>query len=457
MILKKYLPLFITNYFVKGNERSLKAKKNIIASVFIKGLSVLLSFILVPATLAYLDHTRYGLWLTISSFLMWVSLFDIGVGNGLRNKLAEALAVKDYNLAKIYLSTAYAIMFLLVVFLLVIFLSINFFLRWNVILNVNNVSNLELQKLAFIIFGFFFVEFLLKIITFVLHAFQSSAQVGLLALFGNVIAFINVIVVSFLSHNNLLLLGFSYSISNIFVLIIATIYLYSKKLKVIRPSLKLIQLKHSKSILNTGFKFFLIQISMIIIFQTSSVIIANNFGPEEVIPYNLAFRFFSMISVIFSFITMPLWSACTEAWVKGEIDWIKKTVNKLVKIWGILCLFGIIMILFSKQFFYLWVGKDIEVPYIISILMFIQIALFTFGSVYNIFINGVGKIYLQLVSMIISSIMFFPITFFCIDVLHLGVISVLISSIVVNFYSPIIAPIQYYRLVYQKATGIWNK
>lgn len=82
------------------DERSRKASKNIIALVGIKGLDTLIYFVLVPLTLGYLNAYEYGIWLTLSSILSWINSFDIGLGNGLRNKLAESLAVKDLDKAK---------------------------------------------------------------------------------------------------------------------------------------------------------------------------------------------------------------------------------------------------------------------------------------------------------------------------------------------------------------------
>ncbi len=96
------------NYFTKGNERSVKAKKNIIVSFGLKGVSVFITFLLVPLTLNYIDVTGYGIWLTLSSVLGWLNFFDIGLGNGLRNKLAEATAKNQNELARSYLSTTYA-------------------------------------------------------------------------------------------------------------------------------------------------------------------------------------------------------------------------------------------------------------------------------------------------------------------------------------------------------------
>src|SRR5665647_2891168 len=90
----------LTDFFTKGHERSIKAKKNILASFVIKGLSIAISLVLVPLTINYINPSRYGIWLTLSSIIAWFSFFDIGFGNGLRNKFAEALAEGQEELAR---------------------------------------------------------------------------------------------------------------------------------------------------------------------------------------------------------------------------------------------------------------------------------------------------------------------------------------------------------------------
>ena len=90
-----------SNFVNKGHERSIKAKKNILASFIIKGLSIAISLVLVPLTINYINPSRYGIWLTISSIVAWFSFFDIGLTQGLRNKFAEAKAKGEDNLAQI--------------------------------------------------------------------------------------------------------------------------------------------------------------------------------------------------------------------------------------------------------------------------------------------------------------------------------------------------------------------
>ena len=80
------------DYFSKGHERTIRAKKNIVISFILRVISIGTSLLLVPLILAYLDQTRYGIWLTLASIVMWFNFFDVGLGHGLRNKLSEALA-----------------------------------------------------------------------------------------------------------------------------------------------------------------------------------------------------------------------------------------------------------------------------------------------------------------------------------------------------------------------------
>ena len=111
---------FLNNILSKGHQRSVKAKKNIIASFFIRGISIAISLIVVPLTLNYINPSRYGIWLTLSSIVSWFSFFDIGFGNGLRNKFAEAIAKGNTELAKIYISTTYAILILVISCILIL-------------------------------------------------------------------------------------------------------------------------------------------------------------------------------------------------------------------------------------------------------------------------------------------------------------------------------------------------
>ena len=94
-------------FFSTNHERSSTLKKNVLASFFIKGTNFILELFLVSIMLIYLDVHNYGIIIVMLSFVTWFFILDFGLGAGLRNKFAEALALNKHKQAKIYVSTCY--------------------------------------------------------------------------------------------------------------------------------------------------------------------------------------------------------------------------------------------------------------------------------------------------------------------------------------------------------------
>ncbi|QCX39134.1 polysaccharide biosynthesis protein [Aureibaculum algae] len=443
--------------FFKGHERTVKAKKNIFFSFLIKGMSMVVGFLIVRITLDYLDKTTYGIWLTLTSFLTWFSFFEIGLGNGLKNKLAEALADKNYELGKIYVSTTYAILAVVVVLLAIVFFIGNVFIDWTIVLNTDKNLINELSAVALIVFGFFFLRFVIKLISTVLYADQRPAIANAFGPIGNLLSLIIIYILTKTTEGNLIYLSWVYSVVPVIVLIVVSIYFYKNEYRRIAPSIKSIKFHYAKDLLNLGVIFFLIQIAGLIIYQSTNIIIAQYFGPSEVTVYNIGYKYFSIMAMIFTIIVSPFWSAYTEAWVKNDMKWIKNTVKKLLLIWVGISIIGVIMLIFADPFYHLWIGNEIIIPFKLSLVLFIYFMTFTFGNVYVTFLNGIGKIKLQMYAAFFGVSLFLLSAFVLIKYFNFGIIGLVIASIISNFYGLILAPIQYSKIVNKKAKGIWDK
>ena len=95
--------------FKGSSERSQEVVKNIIVSVLVKGFTILTSLLIVPMTINYVNPTQYGIWLTLSGIIGWIAFFDLGLGNGFRNRFAEAKANNNLTLAKEYVITFFIV------------------------------------------------------------------------------------------------------------------------------------------------------------------------------------------------------------------------------------------------------------------------------------------------------------------------------------------------------------
>ena len=89
----------------KVSKRSRVLVWNILASFLVKGWAAVVMLMMVPLTLHCLGIYQNGVWLTISSVLVWIDYMDIGLGNGLRNKLAMHMAHGDTEEARCVVSS----------------------------------------------------------------------------------------------------------------------------------------------------------------------------------------------------------------------------------------------------------------------------------------------------------------------------------------------------------------
>lgn len=441
--------------FFKGDIRTIKAKKNILASIVLKGLDGIVYVLIVPVTLDYLNQYEYGVWLTLSSILMWINSFDMGLGNGLRNKLAIAIAEKNFDLGKIYVSTTFCMLFVLMSTILVFGLLIFNYIDWYEILNTNVNLTPHLKEIVYITFGIFCMTFVFKFIGNIYLAMQLPAINNLLVFSGNLLALVLIFVLTKTTKGNLLGVATVFSISPLLIYIISYPITFKKIFPKLKPSIKCFKKQYLKDLFNLGIQFFIIQISAIVLFSITNVLISHMFGPEEVTPYNISYRYFSIVLMVLNLLLAPMWSATTDAYAQGELYWIKNVMKRIQKIVCLISLGIIVMILMSTPVYKIWVGSDVKIPFLLSALMGIYICILVWSITYSNFLNGLGKLKLQTVNIIIVAILFLPICYLLGKLL--GICGLVVGMCLLNLSGLILNKIQFYRIINKKAIGIWNE
>ncbi|MEG8947214.1 MATE family efflux transporter [Rosettibacter firmus] len=421
--------------------------KNILAGLFIKGGVVICTLLLVPLTIDFVDVKQYGIWLTLSSIIGWASLFDVGLGHGLRNKFAEAIALNELERAKHYVSSAYFTLAIIIILLSLIYKILEPFINWAVILAAPQDTAYNLSIVASIVVYTFLFQLLLKLINSLLMASQLNAIASFISLISNLFSLVFIFIAKKTLTGNLVILSFIYSIVPTIVLLFYNIYFFNTIYKKFKPKFSYVRISDIKSLFGLGSLFFIIQIAVIIQFQTANILIAHWFSAEDVAVYNICYKYFSIISMSFSLIIAPYWSAFTEAYSKNEITWIKKVINKTIKLWLLFSFVGFILLILSPIGFRIWIGSRIEIPYCLSFLMLIYVLLLCFGSIFVMFINGIGKINVQTISSLISPLIFIILAYLFIKILSFGLSGIVLAIIISNFYGPIIAPIQYLKFI----------
>ncbi len=443
--------------FFSGQTRTVRAKLNILAMLVLKGISIVCGFLLVPLTLHYLDATNYGIWLTLSSIIGWFTFFDIGLGNGLRNKFAEAMALNDVDLARIYISTTYFFLSVIVGVIFILFYFVNTFINWSTVLNAPPFLASQLSLIVFITFSFFCLRFVFGLIGTILIADQRPAANSLVEVIGNLLSLALTFILVKTTTKSLLYVSIALGISTSCVPIVASWWLYSGMYSRLRPSLKYLKMSYGRELMSLGIRFFILQIGAMVIFSTSNILISQLFSPEDVVPYNIAFKYYNLVSMVLAVILAPFWSAYTEAYVRGDIAWIQRTIVVLKKVWIVAALGVILMSVGANTFYHLWVGNSVIIPLEISISMGIYVLVSAWCNIYVNIINGTGKISLQVVAAILMSILNIPLTIVFAKYFFLGVAGVVWANVVCLLPWCFIWPVQVRKILSGTAMGIWAK
>jgi O-antigen/teichoic acid export membrane protein len=440
-----------------NSDRTKNITKHVFLSFVYKGGSILASFLLVPLTINYLDTENYGIWLTLSSFIAWFSFFDIGLGNGLRNKFAEAKAKGDMTLARGYVSSAYFTIGAVSLGLIVIFTVLNFFIDWTTVFNAPPSLQKDLSLLMPIVFGFFCLQLVVKLITTIYAADQHHSMQGKVTFFTNAGSLVLIWIMTFTSESSLLVFGTVFSIVPVFVLLFLNWLGFNKRYIELKPSFQFCKKEYLNEIFGLGAVFFIIQISGIILFTTDNFIISKLYSPAEVVPYNIAYKYVSISSMLFSIIAAPYWSSITDAYNRSDIEWIKNAMKNFQRISLLFLLLIIFMVILSKPIYHFWIGSKVNIDTFLTVLMAVFFASSIFVTPYTIFLNGTGKVKLQAIQGVIAAVINIPLSIFLSQSFKLGVSGVILATVICFIPSLILNPLQYRKILTKTATGIWNK
>ena len=440
---------------IGGSERTSKLKKNIGASVLIKAADVVVGLLLIPLTLDYLNAYEYGIWMTLYTMLSWINSFDVGLSNGLRNKVAEAIALGDKERARSYVSTSVVIL-VGISLILIIAVSIAFkWLNWYTILNVDSKTVSNLPKIVYFSFLLFCFNFTIKFIGSIYQALQMPAANYGIGLAGHILSLIAIWACTKTAPANLMIVALIYSAAPPFVYLCCYPITFSRLFPYLSPSIKYYRKENIKELLSISILFFIIQIAGIILFSLTNLIISHQFGTDKVTPYDIAYKYYQMPMMLFNLLIVPIWTAVTDAYTKDDMEWIKAVNNKLKRILLIIALLLIIMTMASQFVFQIWVGNSVHISFALCILMAIYTFLILYSISYSYLLNGMNKVGLQSINTIIVSILFYPICLFCSN--RWGVEGVIIGMCICNISGVILNVIQFNKVVQKHDRGIWSR
>lgn len=438
------------------DKRTALIGKNILFSFLLKAWNAIVIFLLVPYTLKSLGEYQNGVWLTMSSLLLWIDQMDIGLGNGLRNKLATFMAENNIKGAQEAVSSTFFMLILVVIPIEALICILTNTLDIYTLLNidssiVNNLSNIFTVASLFVC-----TTFVLKFVGNFYLGLQLPAVNNLLVTLGQTLSLIGTMVLYYNNMATLLSITIINTCAPLVIYIIAYIYSFNYRYTNLKPTIHGIKKEMVGQLFNDGFQFFLLQISGVILFMTSNILISKLFSPAIVTPYQIAYRYFSIILMVFTVICTPYWTATTDAYKRNDFKWIKKSSRFLDKILVMILVVIIIMIAMSPIFYKLWIGDAAKVPISMTIMMGVYMLITIYSLRFSFILNGIGALRIQLITTVIAALCYVPLAVLTSKMTN-NITCLMTIMCLVNIPGLFINKIQLKKILSNKAKGIWIK
>lgn len=441
--------------FFQGDKRSVTVKKNIIGTFFLKGMSILVSLLLVPVTIGYVNAELYGVWLTVASVMTWLHFLDLGFTQGLKNRLTEALAHEDYERGKTLVSTTYLM-------LLLIFIPVCFILElliplvdWAHLLNVNPIYSKDVTNVMHVVIAIACLQMIVNVIVSVIAAFQKVALSNSFSVIGNILALGIILILRETCPPSLIALALTLAAMPTLVTLIASFICFSGRFKAVSPNWKFVNFSHVKDLFSLGYKFFIINIQVLVLYWSTNILISHVSSPIEVTRYNIAHQLLSVAMMAYTIITSPLWPAYTDAYTRGDYDWMKKTRSKMERLLLLSIMGCLLLVLLSQPIYSIWIGDKVSIPFIMTFLVALYVSAYCWMNLNGTLVVGMGKLQVQTCVCLFGMIVHIPLSLFLSN--FCGAYGVIISLFMLNILYAIVMNIQVVKLLNKSAHGFWNK
>lgn len=356
-----------------------------------KVITVSTNLISIPLTIDYLGAERFGLWMTISSVVLFMSVADLGIGNSLINAVASAVARKDVGRLRGAISSAVFMLVGISFILSVIFYVFGPQINWAVLFNVlTEETQLELGR-AMVVFGLMFsVGIPLSVFGKIRQGLQQGYIEQIFLALGALVSFGSILLCVYY-QSGLEWLVFSLFIgplvgaaaNGVFLVLSSDTQFFSAQA---------LSRRESASLLTSGWYFFLLQVCTIVSSSSDNFVITHVFGPSEVGVYAIVFKIF-LLTQLGQYVIQPMWPVFSEALSLGRTDWALEVLKKLTIYSAITsAVIALFISLLTPHILRYWVGADVEIETSLLFGMATFTVVASYGGCMSVYLNSTPRL-----------------------------------------------------------------
>ena len=413
--------------------------KNFSYSIVYKILTLLISLTLVPLLIDILGVEEYGLWVTFTSSLVWIGLFDFGLGYALKNTVSKSLAnsiiqnaqQETFQILKI---TSFFAFLLLVAFSFS-FLFIEIF--------SNNIY------FSLILFIPFILTFPIKLGSPILQGARKIALESGLLFLNTLLFFISILIINFCDIKLEIV-----DLAILFVLsyILSTFLVWLSAMRIIEITWidfkKISSTKLDFIRIQIGLKFFGLQLSSLVLYSIGTIIVFSNLNAISAAHFDVVNKIFLAGLGIFNIGIAVFWPEISHSIEKKDFHRILKLYLIMIGLSIIFLICSIIFSFFAPQIILLWTNEKINVSQQETIWFALLVSVQAVAYCGAVVLNAFEKISYQLLISIVATIIMLPFTIYLINS-NYGLSSVPIAAFILTLPAALYCNLHTYKLIKQ--------
>lgn len=427
-------------------QRTRRVLSHVALGLVTKLLAVGLSFLAMPMLLSALGAPAMGIWLVLFSLFQWLTFFDLGITAGARNEIARCLASGSSEGVERAISTGWLYAALIATAMLLLLAAALLLTPLTELLSRHLFAGAEFESALWWVLLFACLGFVLSFVQHIYAAFEKAAAFSVFSLLVNLF-FLAVLAGLWLSGVATVArvasaYGLCLAAANL-VLLIA----FARRDRRVLPRRDRIDHGLRSRLLGFGLRIFVIQIAALILFATDRVLVSWLLGPAAVVPYDAAFKLFSLITMAHGLVMTTLWSSFTHAYEAADWAWIHKTIKVLLLLMLPVAAGSVILAAVAPALVGAWLGEaQVSKPALYGWFAAFCI-LFCWSNTFAGFVNGIGETRVQLYSAIAAALVNIPASIYFVRVLDQGLAGVMMGTVVSLLFFSVLGPLQVFSVL----------
>lgn len=369
-----------------------------------KAAALAAMLISVPLTIAYLGPERFGLWMAISAVIAMLGFADFGLGNGIMNAVSHASGRNDKRAIHESVSNGFIMLAAIGGLILLIFLAVYPYVPWPSVFNVTSrTAALESGPVVLVLLICFIATLPLGATQKIQLGLQQGYWGNLWETAGSVLGLLG-IVVAIQLQAGLQWIALSMAGMPLVFRALNTLVFFGYQERALRPRVSHLDFDVIRRLVRTGFLFFVLQLAVIVGFQSDNIIIARILGVEAVAGYDVALKLSTLPAMFIGLVVVAQWPAYGEALTRGDSDWIRRTFIRTIRLSLLFAVpFALVLFAWGDKVIRAWAGPEVVPTTALLAGMSIWSVMMVLGSVIGALLNGLHVVRFQAINSLLMA------------------------------------------------------